>query len=451
MWSGPPEPENTMNNCPTILRLTGPLDEVALRRAIAEIGRRHEPLRSSIEFRDGTPGQRIAESVGEQISAVDLSNQQAHGEHKRALQLAAEEALRPFDLLHGPLFRAMLIQLGVEDHLLVFSFHHLVWDPWSMAVFFRDLEALYSAFRNGQRSPLPELSIAYGDHAAWQHEQGPLLSQQLAFWTKELDGAPTSVQLPADHPRPAVKSLLASFCPIKLGPPLTQALRLVARRERATLFTVLLAAFQVMIANYAECTDLLVGVPTAGRTMPELEQMVGLFVNYLPIRAQLAGSLTFADILRQVKNTCFRAYANQELPIEHILASLVPEPLPDRAPLVQVLFSLVGQHAPVETPKLSGVRMETLPVPGIPIGPPYGVIGGVGPAQTAEVLPFDLHLGLVENTSSVLGTLAYSTDLFEVGTAERIVMHLLELLAEIAADPGQQISTLPVFKLAVRQ
>ncbi|HZG41380.1 MAG TPA: condensation domain-containing protein, partial [Longimicrobium sp.] len=336
------EPGSAVYNVPVALRLGGALDEAALERSLGEVVRRHEALRTVFAEVDGSPVQVIAPFGGFTLSVDDLS---ALGEADREAAVrrrAGEEALRAFDLSAGPLFRASLLRLGGEEHVLLLGMHHIVSDGWSMGVLQRELSALYEAYREGRESPLRELPVQYADYAVWQREQleGEALDRQLAYWRERLAGAPELLELPTDHPRQSVQAYRGASVPVELSPKLLERLQALGRSEGATLYMTLLSAFQVLLGKHSGSEDIVVGSPIAGRTRKEVEELIGFFVNTLVLRTDLSGDPSFREVLRRVREATLGAYEHQEVPFERLVAELQPERSMSHAPLVQVLFSL---------------------------------------------------------------------------------------------------------------
>ncbi|HEV3052085.1 MAG TPA: condensation domain-containing protein, partial [Longimicrobium sp.] len=280
------EPGSATYNIPVAQRLGGVLDQAALERALGEIVRRHEALRTTFTEADGSPVQVIAPFGEFALPVEDLSGLGEADREAAVKRRTGEEVRRGFDLSAGPLFRAALLRLSEEDHVLLLTMHHIVSDGWSIGVLFRELSALYEAYREGRGSPLPELAVQYADYAVWQREQlaGEALERQLAYWRERLAGAPELLELPTDHPRPAVQTYRGAAVPVALPLELLERLQSLARSEEATLYMVLLAAFQVLLSKYSGSDDIVVGSPIAGRTRKEMEELIGFFVNTLVLR-----------------------------------------------------------------------------------------------------------------------------------------------------------------------
>jgi amino acid adenylation domain-containing protein len=425
------DPGSATYNIPAALRLTGALDEAALERALGEIVRRHESLRTVFAEVDGSPVQVIAPFGGFALPVEDLSGLGEADREAAVRRRAGEEASRPFDLAAGPLFRAALLRLGGEDHVLLLSVHHVVSDGWSMGVLFRELSALYTAYLAGRESPLPELAVQYADYAVWQREQlaGEVLDRQLSYWREQLSGAPALLELPADRPRPAVRTHRGASVPVELSPELLERLQALGRSEGATLYMTLLGAFQVLLSKYAGSEDVVVGSPIAGRTRGEVEELIGFFVNTLVLRTDLSGNPSFRETLRRVREATLGAYAHQEVPFEKLVAELQPERSLSHSPLFQVMFTL--QNAGGGGIALPGLR-----------------VNGVG-AERANA-QFDLSLTLTPTPQGLRGALNYSTDLFDRSTVNRMLGHLERVLEQVAADADVRLSELELLGPAER-
>ncbi|HEX2208918.1 MAG TPA: amino acid adenylation domain-containing protein, partial [Longimicrobium sp.] len=401
------EPGSASYNVASVLRLDGALDARTLERALGEIVRRHQALRTVFREGEGGPVQVVTPFGGFALPVEDLSALDAAERGARARGRASEEAQRPFDLAEGPLFRARLLRLSGEEHVLVVCMHHIVTDWWSTAILLRELSALYAAYREGRPSPLPELAVQYADYAVWQREQmgGEVLERQLDWWRERLAGAPALLELPTDRPRPAVQSYRGGRVPIALPASLGEKLRALGQREGATLYMVLLAAWQVLLAKYAGTDDVVVGSPIAGRTRREVDGLIGFFVNTLALRTDLSGGPAFRQVLRRVREVTLGAYDHQEVPFERLVAELQPERSLSHSPLFQVMFSW-GNTEGVDGAGAPGLRMRL-----------------TGAEKGAA--SFDLTLGLADDLH---GFLEYATDLFDEPTIRRMAGHLERLL-----------------------
>ncbi|HEX9935824.1 MAG TPA: amino acid adenylation domain-containing protein, partial [Longimicrobium sp.] len=426
------EPGSATYNVSLARRLGGALDARALERSLGEIVRRHEALRTTFREVDGSPVQVIAPFGGFTLRFDDLS---ALGDADREVEVrrrATEEAMRPFDLTAGPLFRAALLRLGDEDHVLLLSMHHIVSDGWSMGVFFRELSALYAAYREGRESPLPELGVQYADYAAWQREhlRGDVLARQLSYWRERLAGAPELVELPTDRPRPAVQTFRGASERIELPGELLERLRALGRSEGATLFVVVLSVFQLLLSKYSGSDDVVVGSPIAGRTRKEVAGLIGFFVNTLVLRTDLWGDPSFRELLRRVREVTLGAYEHQELPFEKLVAELQPERSLGHSPLFQVAFTL--DDAQDTGGGLAGLSAQ-------------------GVAREEEATELDLLLGLTAGPDGLRGALIYSTDVWEATTVRRLVGHFTHLVEQAAACPDARLSRVTLLTRAERR
>lgn len=409
---------------PNPIRLNGELDRPALRRALTEIIRRHEALRTVFTSREGRPYQVIEPPAPILLPTIDLTGLPASERESEARRHVRELARQPWDLTRGPLLRARLLQLGPSDHLLALTMHHIITDGWSMAVFAQELGALYGAFGQGHSSPLLELPLQYADYALWQRQwlQGETLDQQLTYWKDKLAGAPV-LELPTDRPRPAVQRYRAARQTFEVPLETTEKLQSLSNDEGATLFMTLLAAFQVLLARYSGQEDICVGTPVANRNRSEFERLIGFFANTLVMRTNLSGDPTFRGLLQRVREVCLGAYDHQDMPFERLVGELQPQRDLSRQPIFQVLF--VMQRAPKNALKL----------PGLTLGLRVNELDNIN---------FDLTLLVTETNAGLQGGIYYNTDLFDQTTAERMAGHLGALLEGVASRPDVPLSDVPL-------
>ncbi|MBV9110462.1 MAG: AMP-binding protein, partial [Gemmatimonadetes bacterium] len=410
-------------NLADTVRIPGELDADALESALGEVVRRHESLRTTFREVDGVPVQVIHPFAGFTLPLEDVEG----GAEDEARRVAAEEAARAFDLAAGPLFRARLLRISPADHLLLVTLHQIVADAGSLQVLSRETWTLYRAFRDGDEPPLPEVSIQYADHVRWHRERAGSAEEaaQLAYWVAQLAGAPELLELPADHPRPPVPSFRGGAIPVDLSADRVERLRELARAEGASLFMVVLAAFQVLLARWSGSEDLVVGTHTAGRTRPETEEAVGLFTNTLVVRSDLSGDPSFRTLVRHVRERVLGAYEHQDVPFERVVAAVKPERNLSHSTLFQVVFLLGGHDAPPAS--VRGIAAE--------------------PAVTRFDLTLRLH---PDARGGLAGALEYSADLFERGTARRMVEHLERVVEQVATDPGRTVSRVRLMGTAER-
>ncbi len=417
------EPGSAAYNLPGALRLRGALDVSAFAAAVGEVARRHEALRTVFaRSASGTPVQVVRPAAPASpafLPVVDLGGLPTGG-RREAERVMAFEARRPFDLAAGPLLRLTLLRLGSAEHLALVTLHHIVADGWSLGIFTAELTALYAG------SPLPALPIQYGDFAVWQRRRlaGPALAGLLAWWRERLAGAPATLDLPTDRPRPLSQSFRGGHQPLRLPAPLAAAVRALGQRSGTTLFMTLLAAFQALLARSTGQDDVPVGSPIAGRTHREIESLIGFFVNTLVLRGDLSGRPSFAELLGRVRETTLGAFGHQDLPFEKLVEELRPERHLDHAPLFQVLF--VVQNAPPGVLRLPGVEVEPV-------------------LAESGVAKFDLTFTFREEADGALsGIVEYNRDLFDRTTAIRFGERFALLLEAAVADPSRPVAELPL-------
>ena len=415
------DPESAAYNLPAAVDLHGALDIPRLSITLQEIVRRHETLRTTFQMAGSEPVQVVGPVEDFCLPFVDLA---ALGDiHERAAaeaeRLTAADAVRPFDLLHGPVFRPLLLRIAPDRHRLLASMHHIVSDGWSLGVFIHELGTLFAG------SPLPELEVQYSDFARWQRGwlTGDALERELAFWRGELSGLPPGLDLPTDWPRPPVQTFRGASRSVSLGAAMSTALRDLARAEGATLFMMLMAGFQMLLARLSGQDDLAVGTPAAGRTHTELEGLIGFFVNTLVMRAEMADDPDLRTHLGRTRERALAGQTHQDVPFERLVEELKPERNLARPPLFQVLF--VFQNTPRAPLDLPGLTVRPLAV-------------ATGTAK------FELHLSLEETEEGIAGTLDFNRDLFEATTIDRLSRWYATLLAAAAADPGLRLSVLPL-------
>jgi amino acid adenylation domain-containing protein len=417
------EPNSPAYNIPWAVRLAGRLASRALEQTLNEILRRHEVLRTSFPAVNGRPAQVIAEPRLMSLPIVDLSDLPQSKREAEARRLVAEEAVRPFRLDQGPLLRGGLVRLREDDHILLFTMHHIISDAWSMGALVREVAALYAAFSAGNPSPLPEPSVQYADYAHWQREwlRGEVLDRHVSYWKERLDGIPAALRLPTDRPRPAAQTFRGERHFLELSRSLTEALKAMGRREGATLFMTLLAAFKVLMRYYAAQDDIVVGTNVANRNHSETGNMVGVFVNQLVLRADLSGDPGFLELLSRVRRVALGAYAHQDLPFEKLVEELQPHRDMSRSLLFQVKFEMQeGITRVLELPGLTLTPMES----------------------DHKVVRHDLHLSMWEREQTLIGALQYNIDLFSAGAIGRIAGDFVALLEMIAEEPDARLSVL---------
>jgi amino acid adenylation domain-containing protein len=426
-------PGTAVYHIPLAVRFSGALDLAALARSFSALVERHEMLRTTFPAERGQPVQQIAPTLELPLATLDLSALPAAQRTAQTQQRLRTETQTIFDLARGPLWRARLIRLSDDDHVLIVTLHHIISDAWSMGVLIQELATLYEAFSAGQPSPLPELPIQYVDFACWQREwlaQGDELETQLAYWKRQLAGRLPVLELPTDHPRPAGQSLRGARQPVVFSPAHSDVFQSLCQHERITLFMLMLASFDVLLARYTGQTDILIGSPIANRNRVDTVGLIGFFVNTLVLRSDLSGNPTYRTLLARVRDAAIGAYAHEDLPFEQLVEALQPERDPSHTPLFQVMFVLQNAPAPkIELPQLS---IQILP-------------------SERATTKFDLDLTLLQGPAGLHGFFEYNTDLFEATTIMRLARHFQTLLTDAVAHPDRRISELRLLPKPERQ
>jgi amino acid adenylation domain-containing protein len=418
-------------NMQAALRLEGPLHQNALEQSLQTLVQRHENLRTAFPTLQGFPMVQISESPS-QLSVLNLTALLLEEQQQEVQRLVNDDAIRPFDLEKGPLFRATLLQLGANSHVLLLNMHHIISDGWSIGVLIREWSVLYKAFVQDQPSPLPPLPIQYVDFAHWQRQwlQGDVLQQQVNYWKQQLANAPALLELPTDHPRPPVQRFQGANLPLSLSPELTAQLKSLSQQTGSTLFMTLLSAFATLLSRYSGQSDIVIGSPIANRTHRQTESLIGFFVNTLVLRLDLSGNPPFDTVLQQARRVALEAYTHQDIPFEQLVEELKPARNMSHSPLFQVM--LVLQNAPMSNLEMSGVSLTPLEMESV-------------------IAKFEITLSLTETDQGLVGGLEYNTDLFESATIERLRGHLNTLLTGLVTNPQQPIHELPLLTEAEQQ
>ena len=425
------DPDAPVYSEPVTIHRAGCLDVRALEQSLTEILRRHEAWRTTFSVVEGRVQQVIHPPAPVTVPVVDLRPLPPAAREEEALRIATEEALRPFDLERGPLVRATLVRLDEVEHRLFLTLHHIIFDGVALyRVFLPELATLYEAFAAGRPSPLAEPPIQYPDFARWQRETQPgseTWTRQLAYWRERLHDAPV-LELPADRPRPPGQSFRGAMEKLALSKGSTAALKALGARERASLYMTMLAVFAVLLHRHSGQDDLVIGSVTAGRKRPEVESLLGYFLNPLALRLDCADDPTFQELLARVRDVVLDALANDDVPFELVVNEVAPQRDRTQNPLFQVMFSLEPPlpTLPAEW-KLTQLDVET---------------------ATAK---FDLYLELDDRPEGLIGRFLYRTDLFERATISRMVRHLHTLVDAVVADPRQRLSALPLVDEAERR
>ena len=414
------------------IRFSGPINLAALEKSANEILRRHTILRARIVVRDDQPVQIIAPFQPLTIEVVDRQSVPVVERDAEVRRLTLAEARTRFDLAAGPLLRIRLIRFSPTEHVGFINMHHTITDGVSMELFTRELGILYAAFTANQASPLPDLPLQYVDFAHRQRQQwqSGQMADQLAYWKKQLEGDLPILDLPTDRPRPPFRSSNGATKYFYLTTQLTEAIKRLSRQEGCTPFVVLLAAFKTLLYRYTGQSDILVGTPVAGRTLPTDQNLIGLFTNTLALRTQIDKTITFRQLLRRVRETTLSALANQEFPFEQLVDELQVNRDPSHPPVFQVMF--VSRTARPKAQKIAGLTLHALET------------------DTGAAL-VDLSLVTWETEAGQLVAFEYNTDLFDESTVDRFFVHYQNLLQGAVDDPRHLLLRLPMLTSAEQQ
>lgn len=422
----PPDAHDLYNG-PLNFRLQGALDVNILERILREIITRHEPLRTSFQSENGQPVQVIEDRAEFSLPITDLRGFPQDERELEASRLATLDAKRPFDLSKAPLMRAELLRLDEQDHILLMTIHHIVFDIWSMGVFVREILALYEAFSENRPSPLPDLRITYADFAQWQRQwlQGEVLEKQLNYWRSQLADI-TEMDLPADYPRPERPTFKGDLVLFQLPSGLSDDVRRLSRQEGATQFMVLLAAFNTLLYRYTGREDVVTSTAIANRNRSEIEPLIGFFVNTLVLRTSIAGGPTFRDLIGRVRKVTLDAYAHQDLPFERIVEELRPERDASHAPMFRTMIGLL--NIPTDTNiKIPGLKITQF-------------------KTHNRAAKFDIILRMTDREDGLRGEIEYDTDLFKRKTVEDMVTHFKNILEAVTANPDIDLIDIPFEK-----
>nr|WP_218170644.1 non-ribosomal peptide synthetase [Pseudomonas gingeri] len=425
------EGANTAYNIPVALRLRGQLDGVALQRALARIVARHETLRSRFVEHDEVP-QVLIEPVGSGLE-LHIEDLRRHPQAWQALEaLIQGEASGPFDLARGALIRGRLVILGDDHHVLLLTLHHIVSDGWSMGVLTRELAALYAAFSCGESDPLPPLAVQYGDFAVWQRQwlEGEVLARQSAYWQLALAGAPALLMLPTDRARPAQQDFSGSSVEVWLDEALTAGLRALSQRHGTTLYMTMMSGWALLLSRLSGQDEVVIGSPVANRMSAEVETLIGLFVNTLAVRIEVAAAPDIEALLAQVRERTLAAQAHQDLPFEQVVEITRPLRSLAHSPLFQTL--LTWQNSERAEGVLGNLKLEGLNEP-------------------SHFAKFDLSLSLGEVRDGISGTLEYATALFDEATIQRYAGYFIRVLQAMVADDQAQLEQVRLIDDAERE
>ena len=422
------QPGNAHYNIAFPLRITGDLNVDAMVGAIDAVPQRHESLRTRIRDVEGNPRAELMESLDSVVQRVDISHLPPEARVREAQRLAYAHGGASFDLANGPLMSCLLVRLAPDDHALVLCMHHIASDGWSISVAAREISVNYDAAVAGLPSPLPPLELQYIDFAAWQREQmnAGQLVKQLAYWQRELAGAPVLLELPTDRPRPLIQSYRGTRRKYQLEPAQLVALKAFSRAHDATLYMTLLAAWQVLLHRYSGQDDIMIGSPLANRDDPALEPVVGCFVNNVVMRGRLAGNPPFRDLLAQTSTVVLGAFDNREVPFDRIVEAIRPERSTSHSPVFQAMFTL--HSFPIDPAQPTGLHVDLMEM--------YDNDGGAA--------RFDLTMEIDEHEEGLRVVYEYATDLFDEATIARMHGQFAELLRQVVLRPELRLSEIPL-------
>ena len=402
---------------------------IALEQALTEIVKRHEIFRTIFQKKNELPIQIILPSVPVSLPVINLQGLPIAELDAAVHNLSAKEEQQPFDLAKGPLFRFKLLQLDRESYILFITIHHIIFDGWSSGILIKEMATLYEAFAKGLPSPLLPLSIQYADFADWQRQwlSKDVVQLQLKYWQQQLANIPPLLELATDKPRPQVQTFQGKIQSFNIRPEILECTQKLSQQSRTSLFMVMFATFVTLLYRYSGQEDIVVGSPIANRNHPALESLIGYFVNMLALRTKLSNTLSFTDLLAQVKETVLNAYANQSIPFEQLVENLNPERSLSYHPLFQIVFAF--QNLPGDA-DIQWSLIET---------------------HSKVAARFDLIVEMVESPGNLTCYLRYNTDLFEPDTINRLIGHYQTLLDAVATNANRSISELPLLTEAEKQ
>lgn len=411
-------------NMPFQFKINGNLDVENFRKALETIMQRHEVLHTSFQIIDEIPQQIISPEIKLDLPLIDLEKLSESEQNQELNRLIDQEVYTPFDLSKAPLMRPFLVKLKSDSYVLCLSLHHSIFDGWSMKVLLKELTILYQSFLKKEAPPLTDLSIQYGDYAVWQKQQiqGEKLTKLTNYWQQQLTGIPPLLDLPTDKPRPPIQTFKGNSCKFILNQELSQKLKQLSQKSASTLNMTMLTAFNLLLYRYSYQEDIVIGIPTGNRQFPEIEPLIGCFINTLAIRTRLKNNLSFQQLLHQVQGVVLDAYDHQDLPLEKVVEAVKPQRNSSYTPLFQVMFSWEDQ---LHIDYISIADLELTPI-----------------KMNALVAQFDLTLAMQETPEGLVGSFDYNSDLFNQETIERMTGHFQVLLTEIVNYPHQPLGLL---------
>jgi amino acid adenylation domain-containing protein len=426
------EPGSPLYNCPGAVRLSGRLKLDVLERSLSEIVRRHEILRTTFAAEQGEPYQIINPPQLVKVPVIDLSKFAADEQQEEIRKLSAEEARRPFDLAAGPLLRVTVLHLHPDEHVTLFTIHHIAGDGWSIILLFREMAALYAAFADNQPSRLPELPVQYADYAVWQRDsiKQDTLEAELDYWRRQLSGKLPVLKLPFARSQAAAPTYRGARFTFRLSSEMSQQLRELSRREEATLFMTLLATFKTLLYRHTQLEDVIAGTAHANRNRIEMESMIGFFINMLVLRTDVSGNPTFRELLHRVRDVTLNAYAHQDVPFERLVEEFHTEKQGTHSPIFQVAFGLenLSQISFADPSQETLQRISELTMTPQPL--------------ELETVRYDLTLWIKEGRDQLFGWWNYATDVFDGDAIATLHGHFETLLQQVLQNPDAHLDEL---------
>jgi amino acid adenylation domain-containing protein len=418
-------------NIPAAFRVKGDLDSAALEQALNEMIARHEVLRSYVKEVDGQPRQEILPSLRIALPSIDLTRLPDEQAETEARRLFSADARQLYDLANAPLMRATLVKLAVDNHVFILNFHHIIADGSSLAIFYKELTALYDAARDNKAAPLARLAVQYADYAAWQQEwlKSSSFDTQLGYWKRQLTSLPEPCALPTDFDRPMRPTYRGARLAVELSEELTRSLKILSRQQSVTMFMTLLATFNILLSRISGQEDIVMGSTIAGRNYPETDGLIGFFINALPLRADLSGDPSFVTLLQRARELCLDAFTNQDVPFEKVVEEIRPRREAGRNPIFDILFNIADTSDRILT--LAGCEVTKL-------------------ARVDPEAKFDIVLQAPEVGGKIELAIVYNTALFREGRITLLLDQWAALLDQVASHPELPISQLSLVTDASR-
>lgn len=414
--------QNSANySIPFILDIEGSLERFSLQKSLDVIVQRHEILRTIFQEGDEGPEQFILPKIEVNLEYKDLSS---NANPKKELEnLILTEAIKPFILKLGPLFRFYLIRINKNHHSLFMNFHHIIFDGASINVFIKEFKDLYEAYKLRKTNPLQELDIQYVDFTYWQLNAINVEKKQISWWSEKLNDASLILNLPIDKPRPHIQTYNGALIEFLVGESNEiTALKKLAQKYESTIFILLLSAFHLFLYRYTGQNDIVIGIPVSGRTHSKLDSLIGCFVNTLPLRTVSHSEDTFLNLLSKIRKEVFETFEHGDIPFEKIVENLKVERSLSHSPIFQVMFSSLPE---IEINKIGDLEVKLHNV-------------------DRRMSHFDLSLSVQETSQGLIGAFEYNTDLFHKETIERMVKHFQHLISEIVKNPEQFVGKIPL-------